>query len=59
MVVGKDGVPVVIRFPKKLLEGLTAAAKREGRSRNSEIVVRLHESIRPAARSNKKTAQSK
>lgn len=41
MVVGKGGVPVVVRFPKSLLRRLTDAAAKAGRSRNSEIVVRL------------------
>ena len=45
MVVGKDGKAVVVRFPKEMLSRLTAAANRAGRSRNSEIVQRLHRSL--------------
>lgn len=37
--------PVVIRFPKAVLDGVTAAARENGRSRNSEVVVRLAESL--------------
>ncbi len=45
MVVGKEGVSVVVRFPRELLERLTAAARRNGRSRNTEIVMRLTRSV--------------
>lgn len=37
--------PVAVRFPQKLLEAVTEAAKKNGRSRNSEIVVRLANSL--------------
>ena len=33
--------PVLVRLPKQVLEGITERAKRNGRSRNSEIVVVL------------------
>ena len=45
MVVGKDGKAVVVRFPREMLARLTSAAMRSGRSRNSEIVQRLHQSL--------------
>jgi hypothetical protein len=41
MVVGKDGVPLLVRVPPELKEKLTADARANGRSRNSECVVRL------------------
>lgn len=37
--------PVAVRFPKPVLDAVTAAAKASGRSRNTEIVVRLAESL--------------
>jgi predicted DNA-binding protein len=40
-----DDQAVSVRFPPGLLERLDAASKRAGRSRNSEIVVRLTESL--------------
>lgn len=45
MVAGAKESPVAVRFPKPLLEAVTAAAKQNGRSRNSEIVVRLADSL--------------
>lgn len=40
---GDKAVPV--RFPKEVIGSLDAAAARNGRSRNSEILVRLAESL--------------
>lgn len=37
--------PVVIRFPKTVLDAVTTAARANGRSRNSEIIVRLAASL--------------
>lgn len=37
--------PVTVRFPPGVVERLDAASKRAGRSRNSEIVVRLVDSL--------------
>ncbi len=36
---------MLVRFPEGLLELLSEAAERNGRSRNSEIIVRLIESL--------------
>lgn len=40
-----DDQAVTVRFPPGLVDRLDAASKRAGRSRNSEIVVRLTESL--------------
>lgn len=37
--------PVTIRFPRGVLDALTESARRNGRSRNSEAVLRLAESL--------------
>lgn len=36
---------VTIRFPRKVLTAIKAAAKENGRSQNSEVVYRLAESL--------------
>lgn len=36
---------VVIRFPKTVLEAVTDSARRNGRSRNSEVIVLLAKSL--------------
>jgi metal-responsive CopG/Arc/MetJ family transcriptional regulator len=46
MIVGRDGDKTVIRFPKGMLGQLDEVARANGRSRNSEIVVRLEESLK-------------
>lgn len=38
---------VRVRFPKEILKKVSAAAKQNGRSRNSEIVHRLATSLDP------------
>lgn len=38
-------VPVLVRFPRDVLRKVKTAAKKSGRSRNSEIVHRLAESL--------------
>lgn len=45
LVVPAKGEPTVIRFPKGVLKQLSSAAAKSGRSRNSEIVYRLVESL--------------
>lgn len=45
MVVGKDGERLTVRVPKGMAEQLADAARAQGRSRNSEVVVRLHASL--------------
>lgn len=45
MVVGKDGKPITIRFPGELADELAVAAAQNGRSRNTEIVLRLKKSL--------------
>lgn len=40
-----DDQPVTVRFPPGVVERLDAASKRAGRSRNSEIVVRLVDTL--------------
>lgn len=40
-----DDQAVTVRFPPGLLDRLDAAAQREGRSRNTEIIRRLAESL--------------
>lgn len=37
--------PVTIRFPRGVLQALTDSARKNGRSRNSEAVIRLAESL--------------
>jgi hypothetical protein len=53
MVVGKDGKPITIRFPDGLAEELAVAASENGRSRNTEIVLRLKKSLGKAAKASK------
>lgn len=43
----KKDKPVTIRFPDGLVPSLDKEAKKAGRSRNSEIVYRLVESLKP------------
>lgn len=51
MVVGKGGETLTIRVPKGMSAQLSAVAKQNGRSRNSEIVVRLSAFLRRHRRS--------
>lgn len=37
--------PVVIRFPRSVLDAVTESARRNGRSRNSEVVMRIAQSL--------------
>lgn len=46
MVVGRDGDKTVIRVPKGMLGQLDEVARANGRSRNSEVVVRLAETLK-------------
>lgn len=45
MVAGAKENPVAIRFPKAVLVAVTEQARVNGRSRNSEIIVRLATSL--------------
>jgi hypothetical protein len=45
LVVPANGEPSVVRFPNGLLKQLGAEAEKNGRSRNSEIVYRLVQSL--------------
>ena len=45
MIAKRDENPVTIRFPGDVLKRITDEAKTNGRSRNTEIVVRLAESV--------------
>lgn len=40
-----DDQPVTVRFPPGMVERLDAASKRAGRSRNTEIILRLGNSL--------------
>jgi predicted HicB family RNase H-like nuclease len=44
-IAAKDDPALAIRLPSDLLAALTAAAARAGRSRNSEIIMRLRQSL--------------
>lgn len=46
MVVGRDGEKTALRVPKGMLGQLDEAARANGRSRNSEVVVRLADSLK-------------
>lgn len=46
MIVGRDGEITMVRFPKGTLSQLTEVARANGRSRNSEMVVRILESLK-------------
>lgn len=46
MVVGRDGEYTTVRVPKGMLAQLNEAARVNSRSRNTEIVVRLQESLK-------------
>lgn len=46
MIVGRKGEPTLIRFPKGMLNDLRAVALVNGRSRNSEILMRLEASLK-------------
>lgn len=50
MIASKQDPAVTVRFPKPVLDAATRAAKRNGRSRNSEIVARLAESLKVKSR---------
>lgn len=41
-----DDKPVTVRFPHGLLDRLDAEAQRQGRSRNTEIIARLQQSLK-------------
>lgn len=45
MIARKQDPAVTVRFPRDVLERATRAAKASGRSRNSEIVIRLAQSL--------------
>lgn len=45
LIAGRKQKPVAVRLPAELQEAIEAAAARNGRSRNSEIVVRLAQSF--------------
>lgn len=45
MIAKKTDPAVTIRFPKKVLDGVTRAASTNKRSRNTEVVSRLAESL--------------
>lgn len=46
MIVGRDGEYTTVRVPQGMLEQLNEAARVNSRSRNTEIVVRLAESLK-------------
>ncbi|MDP3425511.1 MAG: Arc family DNA-binding protein [Burkholderiaceae bacterium] len=46
MIVGRDGEYTTVRVPKGMLAQLNEAARVNSRSRNTEIVVRLQESLK-------------
>lgn len=46
MVIGRDAEKTVVRVPNGMLGRLDEAAHANGRSRNSEIVMRLNESLK-------------
>ena len=46
MLATRNDPPVKVRFPGEVLKKLDAAAKKAGRSRNSEILVRLSDSLK-------------
>lgn len=45
LIAGREQKPIGIRLPAELRQKLDEAAARSGRSRNSEILVRLAESF--------------
>jgi hypothetical protein len=49
MVVGREYKPTGVRLPPDLKKALDAEAAKNGRSRNSEIVYRLAQSLRPGS----------
>ncbi|MGE0358638.1 MAG: Arc family DNA-binding protein [Burkholderiales bacterium] len=62
MIASAKDKPVQVRFPdRRLIKRLTAAARQNGRSRNTEILVRLHASFgtppRQGARAREKTQE--
>jgi hypothetical protein len=46
MIASKQDPAVTVRFPKYILDAATRAAMASGRSRNSEIVIRLAQSLK-------------
>lgn len=46
MVIGRNADRTVLRVPNGMLERLDEAARANGRSRNSEIVVRLADTLK-------------
>lgn len=45
MVASANDTALTVRFPKSVLKSLDKAAKKNGRSRNTEIIVRLVQSL--------------
>ena len=45
MIARKQDPAVTVRFPRNILDKVTQAAKASGRSRNSEVLVRLAQSL--------------
>lgn len=45
MIAKRDENPVTVRFPTDVLKRITESAKENGRSRNTEIVLRLADSV--------------
>ena len=46
MIVGRDGDKTLIRVPKGMLGQLDEAARANGRSRNTEMVARLADTLK-------------
>ncbi len=47
LIATKDDPAVLLRVPKPVLKKVNEAAAKSGRSRNTEILIRLEESFRP------------
>ncbi len=56
MIVSRDAEKTLIRFPPGMIARLTEAARKAGRSRNTEIVKRLAESLAADARRERRKA---
>ncbi len=54
MIAKKTDPAVTIRFPRKVLDGVTKAAQRNRRSRNTEVIERLASSLGVAAKTEEK-----
>lgn len=46
MIAKRKDSPVTVRFPREVLDRVTVVARSNGRSRNTEIVYRLAESLK-------------